>query len=164
MKDWWANLQARERLWLLIGAGAVGVTLLWLVVWEPLAGQREALRAELAAQRALLDWLDRIEPRVRELRRQQRPERDFGGRSPLAVVDLSARAAGLAGALNRIEPGDSGQIRVRFTNADFEALMQWLETLIAERPLSVAGFEATRGRAPGRVDAMVVLEVQGSAR
>jgi type II secretory pathway component PulM len=62
MKAWWNRLQPRERILLGAAAAVVALTLLWILVWEPLNASRQALRDELAAQQALLDWLERIEP------------------------------------------------------------------------------------------------------
>jgi general secretion pathway protein M len=161
MKAWWNRLQPRERILLGAAAAVVALTLLWILVWEPLNASRQALRDELAAQQALLDWLERIEPQVEQLRREDRGGRSLDGRSPLAVVDQSARAAGLAAALKRIEPGAGGEIRVSFEQAAFVELMTWLETLIQTRPLVVVRFEASRGNQSGRVDSLVVLRLIG---
>ncbi len=162
MKAWWNRLQTRERILLGVAALVVALTLLWTLIWEPLAASRQALRDELAAQQALLDWLERIEPQVEQLRRQDRGERSLEGRSALAVVDQSARAAGLAGALKRIEPGAGGEIRVSFEQAAFVELMSWLETLIRTRPLVVTRFDVSRGNQPGRADSLVVLRQVGA--
>lgn len=161
MKTWWNQLQSRERAVLLAASAVLALTLLWLLVWEPLADSRQALRDEVAAQQALLDWLERIEPQVEQLRREDRGGRSLDGRSPLAVVDQSARAAGLAAALKRIEPGTGGEIRVSFEQAAFVELMNWLETLIQTRPLVVVRFEASRANQAGRVDSLVVLRLAG---
>lgn len=161
MKAWWNGLQPRERVLLGAAAAVVVLTLLWILAWEPLNASRQALRDELSAQEALLDWLERIEPQVEQLRREDRGGRSLDGRSPLAVVDQSARAAGLAAALKRIEPGAGGEIRVNFEQAAFVDLMTWLETLIQTRPLVVVRFEASRGNQSGRVDSLVVLRLIG---
>ncbi|MDX1626719.1 MAG: type II secretion system protein GspM, partial [Wenzhouxiangellaceae bacterium] len=72
----------------------------------------------------------------------------------------SARAAGLAGSLKRIEPAGERRHRVVFESAEFPDLMSWLASLTRERPFAVAEFSADRSGA-GRVDATVVLETGG---
>lgn len=157
MRAWWNGLAARERTALLIAAGVAAAALFWVAVWEPLdaAGARE--RARLEQQMALLDWLERIAPELR-----QRPSdasgsaRSLGGRSPLAVIDQSARAAGLAGALRRIEPLGEREVRVMVERAAFADLMGWLAALVRERPMQVARLDLDRAE-PGRVDGIIVL-------
>ena len=67
-----------------------------------------------------------------------------------------ARAAGLAGALKRIEPGTGDEVRVVFEKASFPDLMRWLTATVADRPLAVTRLTADRA-GPGRVDCVVVL-------
>lgn len=134
----------------------VALVMVWALVWEPLRDARVALTEQLAGQRALVDWLDRVAPEVRRLRGERAPERTLAGQSTLAVIDQGARAAGLAGALKRIEPGTGDEVRVVFEQAAFPDLMRWLSATVAERPLAVTRLTADRA-GPGRVDCVVVL-------
>lgn len=152
----WRRLHVRERR--IIGLAVVVIALVmgWTLVWEPLRDARAELTEQLAGQRALVDWLDRVAPEVRRLRGERTPERTLAGQSTLAVIDQGARAAGLAGALKRIEPGTGDEVRVVFERASFPDLMRWLAATVAERPLAVARLTADRA-GPGRVDSVVVL-------
>ena len=126
------------------------------LVWEPLRDARGELTDQLAAQRALVDWLDRVAPEVRRLRGEDANERTLSGQSTLAVIDQGARAAGLAGALKRIEPGTGDEVRVVFEQASFPDLMRWLTATVAQRPLAVTRLTADRVGS-GRIDCVVVL-------
>lgn len=156
MIDYWRRLQTRERRLIGVALVVVALVLVWTLVWEPLREARNAMADQLAAQRALVDWLDRIAPEVERLRDSRQPERTLAGQSTLAVIDEGARAAGLAGALKRIEPGDGDEVRVVFEQAAFPDLMRWLAATVAERPLAVRRLTADRTGA-GRVDSVVVL-------
>jgi len=156
MIEYWRRLQPRERALISVAALLLSFVLLWTLVWAPLQESRSSLADRIADQRALLDWLDRVAPEVDRLRasRDSRPELE--GDSTLSVIDKGARAAGLAGALKRIEPGTGDEIRVVFDQVSFPDLMRWLGTTVADRPLAVARLTADRA-APGRVDSVVVL-------
>jgi len=156
MRAWWQQREPRERGLLTGLAGLVLLVLLWLLVWEPLASARATQRAQLASQMALLDWLERAAPQLAQVTSQVHRERSLEGRSPMAVVDQSARNAGLAGALRRIEPEGERAVRVELEQAAFSDLMQWLAALLAERPLVVERFDADRAE-PGRVNCTLVL-------
>lgn len=156
MIEYWRRLQARERRMVGLAAIVLALVLGWVMVWEPLRDARRDLADQLAAQRALVDWLERIAPEVRQLRGERAPERTLAGQSTLAVIDQGARAAGLAGALKRIEPGAGQEVRVVFEQAAFPDLMRWLTETVAERPLAVTRLTADRA-GPGRVDSVVVL-------
>ncbi|MDT8410280.1 MAG: type II secretion system protein GspM [Wenzhouxiangellaceae bacterium] len=153
----WKKLQARERVLIVAAALVMGLVAAWLLVWEPLQESQAQLRQQLAQQRALNDWLDRLAPEIERLRDGDRVERSMEGRSALSEIDQSARAAGLAGALQRIEPGAGDQVRVVFEQAGFVNLMKWLDQLVATRPLAVESFSADRDNGGGRVDSVVVV-------
>jgi len=156
MIEYWRRLQARERRVIVLALIVLGLVAGWTLVWEPLRDARRDLSEQLAAQGALVDWLDRIAPEVQRLRGDRAPERTLSGQSTLAVIDQGARAAGLAGALKRIEPGTGEEVRVVFEQASFPDLMRWLTATVAERPLAVTRLTADRAGA-GRVDCVVVL-------
>lgn len=156
MIRYWRELQTRERRLIGIALVAGALVLGWTLVWEPLRDARRTLVDQLADQRALVDWLDRVAPEVRRLRGNRTPERTLAGQSVLAVIDKGARAAGLGGALKRIEPGTGEEVRVVLEKAPFPDLMRWLAETVAERPLAVARLTADRA-GPGRVDCVVVL-------
>lgn len=156
MTGYWHRLNPRERSLVGLAALVVAVVVVWILVWEPLQETRASLVERIAGQRALLDWLDRVEPEVERLRDSRTSQPSLEGGSTLSVIDKGARAAGLAGALKRIEPGTGDEVRVVFEQAEFPDLMRWLSAMVAERPLAVARITADRA-GPGRVDSVVVL-------
>lgn len=155
--NYWNGLNRRQRL-LLSAAGLVlSLALLFIWVWEPLAESRQLERERVAGQRALIDWLEAIEPAAQALRQGQTSTRDMAGRSLLGLADQSAREAGLAGALTRIEPAGDNQVRVWLDDAEFTATMRWLESLSINHPVRAAQLDVERGRASGLVNVRVTL-------
>ena len=153
----WNRLNPRQQRML----GAAGLVmlaaLLFVWVWEPLLEARQFERERVASQRALLDWLEAVEPAAQALRQGQSGARDMGGRSLLGLADQTARAAGLAGALTRIEPVGDNQVRVWLDDADFIAIMRWLETVSITYPVRAAQLDIERGRSTGQVNARLTL-------
>ncbi|MEM7053015.1 MAG: type II secretion system protein GspM [Pseudomonadota bacterium] len=157
MRARWQQLQSRERSLILLAAALIAMVLFWTLFWEPLQQSREDARARIAEQQSLLLWLESIAPEVQRLRASQSNRSVAGNRSPISLIDQTARAAGLAGALQRIEPAAGNQVRVVFEQVEFAALMQWLSGLLAEQPFAVEQFNAQRGLSRGRVDVVLVL-------
>jgi general secretion pathway protein M len=89
---------------------------------------------------------------------QQRRPRRATGRSLLARVDASAREAGLGSALLRAEPIGTGNVRVTFQQAGFDALMRWIETFSAQHGARVGELSVQRADGVGLVDARLTLE------
>lgn len=157
MSAWWQGLDQRQR-WLFSVAGAILLVLMVFVwVWEPLVESRQAEKDRIAQQQALLDWLTALTPVASELRRGSARATDLGGRSLLGLADETARAAGLAGALTRIEPAGEGQVRVWLDGAEFVSTMGWLQGLSVEYPIEVSQLSIDRGQRSGQVNVRVTL-------
>jgi len=154
----WQQLQFREQAALLLGGGIIALVLIWTLAWEPLQQSIAAERARVVEQQSLLLWLQSIEPDVERLRQAQTAVVADRGRSPIGIIDQSARYAGLAGALQRIEPSSSQQVRVVFEQVEFAQMMNWLVDLTASQPFRVEQLDAQRGARSGRVDAIVLLQ------
>lgn len=157
MMAWWRNLELRQRRVLIAAAVLLTGMFLYVQVWEPLVDARATERERVAEQLALLNWLDALAPIAEQLRQSgQRPE-SLGDRSLLGLADQSARAAGLAGALTRIEPAGDNQVRVWLDGADFVATMGWLEQVSRNQPIQVGQLQIDRAQRPGLVNVRVTL-------
>jgi general secretion pathway protein M len=157
MSAWWQQLdQRQQRLIIIAGLILLGL-LLYVQVWEPLDQARQAQREQVAHNQALLGWLNALTPVAEQMRRQGSARRDLGGRSLLGLSDETARAAGLAGALTRIEPAGQNQVRVWLDGAEFLATMNWLQQLSLEYPVEVIQLNIDRGQGAGRVNVRVTL-------
>jgi len=153
----WQQLEPRQRRLIVLAGAVLVAALLYVWVWEPLAQAREAERERIAQQQALLNWLEAVAPVAERLRANGQASRDLGGRSLLGLTDETARAAGLAGAMARIEPVGDGEVRVWLEGADFVAVMGWLEDFSRSRPVEVGQLQIDRAGAEGRVNVRVTL-------
>ena len=158
MKNGWQQLEPRQQGVIL----TAGVILLALVVYlqafEPMAEARQAERERVAQQQALVAWLEAVEPTVARARTQQRPVADLDGRSLLGITDQTARAAGLAGSLTRIEPAGERQVRVWLDGADFVATMTWLQDFSRDYAVEISQLNMDRAQRPGQVNVRLTLE------
>lgn len=161
MNDFWDKLNPRQRGLMVLAALTLVGALLFVGLWEPMVEAREQRRDRVAAQQALLSWLDAVSPMAVELRRQADRSRAEAPRSLLGLADETARAAGLAGALSRIEPAGEDRVRVWLDGADFLATMQWLEQLAAGHPVAVGQLDLERARSSGQVNVRVTLVADG---
>jgi general secretion pathway protein M len=156
---WWSKLQAREQRMLSVGAVISALLLGWALLWYPLAHARADLQTRVARQRADLAWMRQGLGEAHELHAQGthgRAERQ--GKSLLALADVSARGAGLAGALKRTEPTGGKSVRVSFEVADFDALVNWLDALARDYGIQATDFSADKVEGLGLVNARVTLE------
>ena len=158
LRQRWDALAPRERGLLAAGALFVSAVLAYVLLWEPLAQSRDALRVQVQAGEADLAWMRAAAPQVRERAATAPAPIAHDGRSLLARADAGARDAGLGNALLRVEPVSDGQVRVYFQQAGFDPLMRWVEALSAQGSLRVGEFSARRAEGVGVVDAHLSLE------
>lgn len=155
---WWASLQKRERYVLAIGAVVVSVLLCWALLWYPLAHARQELTARVARENADLNWMRQAQSQAQTLHAKgARGQVGRQGKSLLALADGSARSAGLADALKRVEPTGNDNVRVTFDVADFDALMNWLDALARDYGVQVTDLSADKVEGLGLVNARVTL-------
>ncbi|MGY6588883.1 MAG: type II secretion system protein GspM [Wenzhouxiangella sp.] len=158
MKNWWQQLEPRQQ-GVILTAGVILLALLvYLQAFEPMAEARQAERERVAQQQALVAWLEAVEPTVARARTQQRPVADLDGRSLLGITDQTARAAGLAGSLTRIEPAGERQVRVWLDGADFVATMTWLQDFSRDYAVEISQLNMDRAQRPGQVNVRLTLE------
>lgn len=150
------ELEPRERRFLVGGAIALAVIVFFLAVIQPLMQYRERLADEVASQRALVAWMQGAADVLGE-RRPAAANVDTSG-SLLALTDSSARAAGLATAMRRIQQEGDAAVRVRLESASFDTLIRWLGELQNRYGVSVSEMTVDRAEGAGRVDASITLE------
>ena len=130
MKDWFFGLEPRERILVSAGAALLLLLLLYGMIWAPVAGKYTSLKASVEAQQQNLAWMQQAAAQINALKRSAAGgAQGLGGRSLLAVVDQSARAGGLGGAIKRIEPDGSKAVRVWLEEAAFDPMIIWLGKL-----------------------------------
>jgi len=157
MKAWFEQLEARQRLVLILAGLILVALILFVQVWEPLKEASALERERIAQQQARLDWLVAVTPMARQLQQRRLAQQRDTDQSLLVLADQSARAAGLASALTRIEPAGQAQVRVWLDNADFMRTMGWLQQLSSTHPIDVNQMSVDRAAAEGQVNVRVTL-------
>lgn len=160
MNAWWAGLAPRERVILIVGMLVLTLLLIWLAIIEPLANRRASLHTEVAMLSAEHDWMQQV---ATEVRRRGAAQSGSGGGVPagngsvLTLVEVSANAAGIRDAMQRIQPEGQGA-RLWFDSVAFDALMRWLAELEQRQGLQISQLSVDAGAEPGLVSARVLVE------
>jgi general secretion pathway protein M len=151
LKEWFAGLNQREQLSLLLLGFAVGLYLLYMVAWAPLAERRTQLALQ---NQGVAQSLQRVDAMVSEITSL----RAGGGtgtvaRNLAALVNQSTGRHGLQ--VSRLQPNSRGDIQVRLENAAFDDLLAWLDDIENREGLLVTEVAITRSGTAGRVNASI---------
>ena len=150
MKAWFAGLEPRERQLVSGGAIVLALLLLYVMIWEPLAGSYSDLKEDVAQQQQTLAWMQQAAAKIKALQGSGAgAARGLGGRSLLAVVDQSARSSGLGDYIKRIEPDGSKGVKVWLEGVAFDPMILWLGQLTRTYQVETS---------------LITIEPQGSGR
>lgn len=156
MKRWFADLEPRERFFLLGGATIAVVIIVWSLVWNPMTTRNVELTDAVATKQRMLATLQRA--RAVTVPGGQAQLVDASTRQSLVLlIDQTHRSYGLDGTLVRNQPDGSDGIRVTFQNASFDGLVAWLGTLQGSYAVAVETATIDGGRQAGIVNATFVL-------
>jgi general secretion pathway protein M len=160
VRDWLANLTARERNLVYGAAALLGVLLLYLVLVLPFQTAGAKLDKRVEQKAANLAWMREKAPQIMAAAGTAQSRQ--GGESLVVVVDRTAREAGLGAALRDQSPTGENGLRLRLEAASFDALVAWLASL--QQQYGVAIEAATvDAAAPGLVNATLTLSQAGAA-
>jgi len=159
---WWGGLSGRERLLLGIGLGAVGLTVLYLGLLEPLQTSQTRLQAQVAAEAATLARVRALASEAGQLQQGATPRGTLpGAQSLLAVLNDAAQSGGIQSSIERVVPNGAGEASVTFEDIAFDALAAWLVDLRTRFGIEASRLVIDKGAAPGRVNANLTLVAGG---
>ncbi len=157
MQSWFVRLDRREQLSLLVLAAVIGLYLVWVLLWSPIAALRDRMAEQNTAAAAALVRVDTL---VAELQQARASSGPGGQRSNLAaVVNQSTGRFNLP--VSRLQPGSRGDLQVRLENARFADLVAWLHQLELGEGLVLEEVAITQAGSAGFVNATIRIG-QGS--
>lgn len=157
LRQYLHGLEQRERHMVLVGAGAIAITLLYLLLIEPLLLYRDELETRVERQRDTVAWMQGTVGQLAGERSTAPANGRVDTGSLLTLVDTSARNAALGRVMQRVQQDGDAAVRVRFENAGFDALLLWLGELQQGYGVSIDDITVERAEETGRVDASITL-------
>ena len=149
----WQSLNARERLIIKLGIPAVLATAFYYYYWQPGVEKLEFLRADVPQKRATLAWMEhQIEAAAPYL---SRPANPTAGTPLLTVIEQVAIKARVHRAIQRVQPGDDGTVKMWFQDADGDYLVYFID-MLTKGGISVEAANITRSGL-GLVSARITL-------
>ena len=151
MKEWFAELNQREQLSLVVLSFALLLYLLYMLTWAPLADRRELLVVQNEGVAQSLQRVDAMVSEIMSLRGGG--SASTAQRNLTALVNQSTGRHGLQ--VSRLQPNSRGDIQVRLEGAEFDGLLAWLDEVENREGLLVTEVALTRSGASGRVNATI---------
>lgn len=160
MREWFASLEQRERLFVAGGAVVVVVALFYVLIWMPLDSGHDDLNSSIAVWERSLEELRPLRGIQPGAAAATSPVAAGAQQTPVVIVDQTLRARGLDRSLKRSQPTTGNGIRVEFENVAFDDLVLWLGDLSRQYAMEVTSGSFSSGprSEAGRVNATLTLE------
>jgi general secretion pathway protein M len=151
----WSDLQKREKLVVIWGGGFLLIILGYALLIAPLRGDLVNMEAAVLSKKAELAWMQGAAVKAKELTALQSNKPAV---SSLKVIDQAARKYGIDSSLKRVDPGETGKIKVWFENLVFVDFMRFLRGIGGGQGLVITNLSVERLDAPGIVNARVTFK------
>lgn len=158
IQHWYHGLQQRERQLVLSATIVIVVTLLYLIIWEPIHNGLEKQTEKYQSNIANLEWMQAAATEVRSLKSSGAANRNKNNSQPVSLlVETSATNAGLKPYLSKLESTSDKGARVTIDAAPFNQMLLWLNTLQTQYGITVSSANLDRDDKPGAVNARMTL-------
>ena len=162
VKEWFRQLAPRERVLVTIAGGLVIVTLIVTLGIRPIVNQTSRGQERVDDKQRLLTEITEIAQRLGPQTGGRQTATGQNLQSMVVLVDRTTRETGLAAYLKRNQPDGASSIRLRFENAPFDILMDWLVLVEIQYGMSTTSANIDRSAAPGRVNCNLTLDRAGA--
>ncbi len=158
IQHWYQGLQQRERQLVLAASAVIIITLLYLIIWEPIHKGIEEQTQKYQSQIEILDWMQTAATEVRTLKASGATKRRTNSTQPVSLlVEQSTTTAGLKPYLTKLESTSDKGARVTIDAASFDQILLWLNTLQTQYGITVSSANLDRDNKPGAVNARMTL-------
>jgi type II secretory pathway component PulM len=154
MSELLARYSLREKMIVLSALLVMVVIGLHSLVIEPYQVRVVELRDELQQQRADLEWMESAVANMPSMTTALGSAKING--TLANFVDQAVRSQGLSSKLKQMSPVGTDEIRMRYTDVDFNRLISFIAQVNASG-LEVKDVRITPGEIPGIVDSNIVL-------
>jgi len=155
MRDWFNAQNQRDQLALMVLMAAVVLYSLVSFVLMPAS----AARSQMAANNtAALAQLARVEAKVSQLLDLRARSESGQNQNLSSTLSAAAQNAGLI--VKRLQPNSRGEVQVRFESVEFDALLQWLQTIEGNEGLRIVDASVSDAGRSGGVNATLQVREQ----
>ena len=155
MREWFNAQTPRDQIALIALAAAV---VIYSVVAFALVPASEARGQMMANNKAATAQLARVEAKVSQLVDLRANGESGQNQNLSSTLSAAAQNAGLT--VKRLQPNSRGEVQVRFESVEFDALLQWLQTIEGNEGLRIIDASVSDAGRSGGVNATLRVREQ----
>lgn len=149
------NLPAHQQSWIGVLVAGFILILVFTLCLKPAWDFGFRARRQFASEAALLDW---VKENAEWVHQQEEKNPDKPGDNVSLLALASSTASNHQISFLRYEPGTEGKLSLWLSDADFNALLGWLDTIVREHGVRIDRLNITQSKSPGKVEAQITLQ------
>lgn len=158
MQQWFYQLKRQEQLSLLLGAGAIVIYLVYVLLLRPTSAAVSDLQQQNEIASQSLAKVKILAGELKSLERGSKPKQT-NKENLTRLIDSTVKANGLL--MSRFQPSSTGDVQVRFENAVFNNIVAWLDQIENQHGVLIKDLSVTGGSNEGLVNVSVRLRKGG---
>src|SRR5205085_6134682 len=134
LKEWWANLAVREKQAVIAGGLALGIFIIYQLIWSPLLEGLAGMRNHIHASQRLLMTMRTADMEINKINADRIGTKTTA--SPVVLLSLLQKKInqdGLDTQLIQLKQTSNNAIQVHFQKAGFDKIMRLLMAIVKER-------------------------------
>ncbi len=155
--NWYNSLAPRDKKLFIGSLVFLGITLFYLVVWEPLHQGREQQQQKLKSQLDIYAWMQSASNEVKSLK-SMGAKTTNSNQAITLILENSAKISGLKQYINKIESSGKNGARVKIDSASFDQLLVWLNSLESQHGVIITSANIERNDRSGTISARLSFE------
>lgn len=156
MRDWWLNLSFREKQTVALGALALSILFLYLIIWAPLANKLDVLSNRIQHDQTLLKWMRETDKQIK-LYEKNLQKNLANSASLLSIVQDQLNKSPFAKNVTQLHQADAGTVQMNLDKVSFDKLLVWLNQIWNQHQIFVEEMSVTPSETPGVVQVNLVL-------
>jgi general secretion pathway protein M len=152
IREWFQKFTQREQLYLVGVAVAVVLYVLLMLIWQPLAQQRNEMQTRNVQ---VAEQLARVQAMAAEVQHLQSTGTVRSTSNMNQLINTSTNKFGIRP--SRIQPNSRGETQIRFEDVAFSPLLRWLHQIESDQGILIREVAINQGDRGGLVKATIRL-------
>ncbi len=157
MKEWWLQLNLREKQMVSLGIAVLILGLFYLILWSPLHQSVATARDQIEHNQKLLYWMENADKQIQaaELTGQKPAAHSSGSR--ISIVQNNLKPNPINNNVTQLVQADNDSVKLSFQQVSFDLLISWLIDLWQQEGFITTQMTVKPGNKPGIVTAELVV-------
>jgi len=157
MKSWFYAKDQQEQRIILVLAGLIGLSLIYLLIWSPITESFQQKKSQIATKQLLASWMEKTAQDIIQLKPLTAQQQKRNSGPLLSTIDRTIKIARLNQTMKRLEPQGNDRVQIWFEKTAFDTLINWLGKIEGEYGIQIQTINIERLEQSGRVNARLVL-------